>query len=110
MTFSVDARDVELYSGASFGFKGLFDEEGKESWESKIMSDEDYKEAMEWSKDFMNKVYKSKTLDELNKNMPSNVPYYLEISDNTVVLNWSCPNRVHGEYHFGFSIVYANIS
>ena len=45
MTFSVDYRDVELYSGASYGFKGFFDEEGNESWNSKIMTDEDYKEA-----------------------------------------------------------------
>ena len=109
MTFSIDYRDVELYSGASYGFKGFFDEEGNESWNSKIMTDEDYKEADEWSKDFMNKLYKSKTLEELKRNIPSNVPYALEIKDNEIIFNWSCPNKINGEYSFGFEINYASL-
>lgn len=110
MTFTVDARDVELYNGATYGFKGLFDEDGNESWKSKIMTEEDFKEAYEWSKDFMNKIYKSKTLEELNKNIPTNIPYSLELKENTIIFNWTCPNRVVGEYWFGFEIIYANIS
>lgn len=110
MTFTVDARDVELYSGATYGFKGLFDEEGNESWKSKINTEEDFKKAHEWSKDFMNKLYKSKTLEELKKNIPVNVPYFLEIKDNEIIFNWSCPNRISGEYRFGFNIIYAPIS
>lgn len=31
MTFTVDYRDVELYVGSSFGFKGLFFELGNVS-------------------------------------------------------------------------------
>lgn len=110
MTFSVDYRDVELHSSASYGFKGFFDEEGNESWNSKIMTDEDYKEAHEWSKDFMNKLYKSKTLEELKRNIPSNVPYALEIKDNEIIFTWSCPNGLNGEYSFGFEINYASLS
>lgn len=110
MTFTVDARDVELYTGATYGFKGLFDEDGKESWESKTRTEKEFKEAYEWSEDFMNKIYKSKTLEELKKNIPVNVPYFLEIEDNKIIFNWSCPNRISGEYHFGFEIIYANIS
>lgn len=110
MTFIVDARDVELYTGATYGFKGLFDEDGNESWKSNIMTDEDFKEAYEWSKDFMNKLYKSKTLEELKKNIPANVPYSLEMKNNEIIFNWTCPNRVVGEYCFGFEIIYANIS
>lgn len=110
MTFTVDARDVELYTSATYGYKGMFDEEGNESWKSKLMTEEDFREAYEWSKDFMNKVYKSKTLEELNKNIPTNVPYSLELIENKIILNWTCPNRIVGEYHFGFEINYANIS
>lgn len=110
MKFTVDARDVELYTSATHGFKGLFDEDGKESWESKTMTNEDYKEAYEWSSDFMNKIYKSKTLEELKKNIPTNIPYSIELKDNEIIFNWTCPNRIVGEYTFGFDIVYANIS
>lgn len=110
MTFTVDARDVELYTSANYGFKGLFDEDGKESWESKTMTDEDYKEAYKWSEDFMNKIYKSKTLEELKKGIPNNVPYSLELMENKIIFSWTCPNRIVGEYHFGFEINYANIS
>ena len=110
MTFTVDDRDVQLYTSATYGFKGLFDEEGNESWKSKTMTDEDFKEAYEWSKDFIDKIYKSNTLNELKKRIPVNVPYFLEIKENKIILTWSCPNRVSGEYHLGFEIVYANIS
>ena len=110
MTFTVDYRDVELYTSVTHGFKGFFDEEGNESWKSKINTEEDFKKAHEWSKDFMNKLYKSKTLEELRKNIPVNVPYYLEMKDNEIIFNWSCPNRIGGEYRFGFNIIYANIS
>ena len=49
MTFNVDARDVELFSGNFYGF---FDEKGIEWADSEIMSEEDYAEAKEWSKNF----------------------------------------------------------
>lgn len=110
MIFNVDYRDVELYTSATYGFKGLFDEDGKESWESKTMTDEDFKEAYEWSKDYLDKAFNSKTLEELRKNIRPNIPYYIELNDNKIIFNWSCPNRIHGEYHFGFNIIYANIS
>ena len=110
MTFTVDYRDVELYVGSSFGFKGLFDEEGKESYESKTRTEEEFKEAYEWSNDYLDKVYNSKTLDGLIKNISPKIPYSLELKDNEVVFNWTCPNRIFGEFRFGFNIVYANIS
>jgi len=111
MTFTVDARDVELYVGSSFGFKGLFDEDGKESYESKTRTEEEFKEAYEWSNDYLlDKFYKAKTLVDLQKVIPTNLPYFMEINDNEVVLNWSCPNRIHGEFRFGFRIIYANLS
>ena len=110
MTFSVDYRDVELHSGASYGFKGFFDEEGNKSWNSKIMSDEDYKEAHEWSKIWLDKIYKSKTLEDFIKGIPSKVPYSIEIKDDEIIFTWSCPNGLNGEFTFGFEVVYANIS
>lgn len=110
MTFNVDYRDVELYLGASFGFKGLFDEEGAESWKSKIKTEEDFKEAFEWSNDYLDKVYNAKTLADLVKNISPKIPYSLELKDDEIILNWTCPNRIFGEFHFGFKIIYANIS
>ena len=110
MTFTVDARDVELYNGATLGYKGMFDEDGKESWESKTRTEEDFKEAYEWTKEHLSKVFDVKTLEELIKKIPSNLPYFMDIDDNEIVFNWSCPNRIHGEFRFGFNIIYANIS
>lgn len=110
MTFNVDYRDVELYVGASFGFKGLFDEEGAESWKSKIKTEEDFKKAFEWSNDYLDKVYNAKTLADLVKNISPKIPYSLELKDDEIILNWTCPNRIFGEFHFGFKIIYANIS
>ena len=110
MTFNVDYRDVELYVGASFGFKGLFDEEGAESWKSKIKTEEDFEEAFEWSNDYLDKVYNAKTLADLVKNISPKIPYSLELKDDEIILNWTCPNRIFGEFHFGFKIIYANIS
>ena len=34
----------------------------------------------------------------------------LEIKDNEIIFSWSCPNRVNGEYSFGFEINYASLS
>lgn len=111
MTFTVDYRDVELYVGASFGFKGLFDDDGKESYESKIMTEEEFKKAYEWSNEnLINKFYKVKTLEELNKIIKPNLPYYMEISNNEVIFTWRCPNRISGEFKFGFKINYASLS
>ena len=110
MTFNVNYNDVELYVGASFGFKGLFDEEGAESWKSKIKTEEDFKEAFEWSNDYLDKVYNAKTLADLVKNISPKIPYSLELKDDEIILNWTCPNRIFGEFHFGFKINYANIS
>ena len=110
MTFNVNYNDVELYVGASFGFKGLFDEEGAESWKSKIKTEEDFKEAFEWSNDYLDKVYNAKTLADLVKNISPKIPYSLELKDDEIILNWTCPNRIFGEFHFGFKIIYANIS
>lgn len=110
MTFNVNYNDVELYLGASFGFKGLFDEEGAESWKSKIKTEEDFKEAFEWSNDYLDKVYNAKNLADLVKNISPKIPYSLELKDDEIILNWTCPNRIFGEFHFGFKIIYANIS
>ena len=36
--------------------------------------------------------------------------YYKKIKDNEIIFNWSCPNKINGEFKFGFEVVYANIS
>lgn len=110
MIFNVDFRDVRIYSGASHGFRDFYDEDGVESWKSKKITDETWKEANEWTKPWLNKIYKSDTLAEFIKGIPSYVPYSLELKDNEIIFDWSCPNRLNGEYTFGFEIIYANIS
>ena len=110
MTFNVDYRDVELWVSAGNGFKELYDEDGNESYKSKIKTDEDFKQAYDWSDSLLNKIYKAKTLDELKKMIPTNVPYSLEIEDDEIVFIWSCPNRIWGKFTFAFKIIYANIS
>ena len=110
MEFRVDYRNVELYSGASYGFKGFFDEEGNESWKSKTMTDEDYRNAQDWTATWMNKIYKSDTLADFVKGIPVNIAYYLEIQDNEIVFAWTCPNGLNGEYTFGFGITAAELS
>ena len=110
MTFSVDYRDVELFVSASNGFKELYDEDGNESYKSKLKTNEDFQQAYEWSDSLLNKIYKVVSLDELKKVIPTNVPYSLEIEDDEIVFIWSCPNRVWGKFTFGYKISYANIS
>lgn len=110
MVFGVDARDVELIDGASYGFQDVYDEEGNDSFKSKIMTDEDFREAKEWSNKIFDKIHKAKTLQQLKDSIPTNLPYFIEIIDNEIIFNWSCPNRCNVEYTFGFRINYANIS
>ena len=85
-------------------------EEGKESYESKTRTEEEFKEAYEWSNEHLDKVYYSKTLADLIKNISPKIPYSLELKDNEIILNWTCPNGIFGEFRFGFKIIYANIS
>lgn len=108
---TIREKDIELYTSATHGFRGFFDENGEDLRFSKLSNTEElYHEAYDWSKIWLDKIYKSKTLEDFIKGIPSKVPYSIEIKDNEIIFNWSCPNRVNGEYRFGFEIVYANIS
>ena len=104
MRFTVDSRDIELWTSASYGFKGFFDENGNDDY-----SQEMYDKAMNFSDVWLNKIYKAKTLDDMINGIPTKIPYSLEIKNNVVILNWTCPNGLVGEYQWGFEVTFAQI-
>ena len=87
MTFTVDAKYVELIDGASYGFRDVYDEEGNDSFKSKIMTDEDFREAKYWSNKIFDKIHKAKTLQQLKDSIPTNLPYSIEINDDEIIFN-----------------------
>lgn len=108
---TIREKDIELYTSFSHGFRGFFDENGEDLRFSKLSNAEElYHEANEWTKPWLDKIYKSKTLEDFIKGIPSKVPYSIEIKDNEIIFDWSCPNGLNGEFKFGFEVNYANIS
>ena len=108
---TIREKDIELYTSVSHGFRGFFDENGEDLRFSKLSNAEElYHEAHDWSKIWLDKIYKSKTLEDFIKGIPSKVPYSIEIKDDEIIFTWLCPNGLNGEFTFGFEVVYANIS
>ena len=100
---TIREKDIEVFTTAISGFRDFYDENDKRIHD---ISEEDYDKALI----FLDNFNKVKTVEDIKKAIPVNVPYSLEIMDNTLVLTWSVNKYVYGKMLWNFEIIYAPVS
>ena len=99
---TIREKDIEVFTMASSGFKGFYDENNKRVFD---ISEYWHNEAME----FLARFNKVKTVEDIKKAIPNNIGYSLDIIDNELILSWSVNEHVYGMMIWNFEIVYGAI-
>ena len=99
---TIKEKDIEVFTMASSGFKGFYDENDKRV---RDISQEDYDKA----DIILEKFNNVKTVEDIKKAIPTNVGYSLDFIDNRLVLSWSVNEYVYGMMTWNFEIIYGAI-
>ena len=99
---TIREKDIEVFTMASSGFKGFYDENNKRVFD---ISEYWHNEAME----FLARFHKVKTVEDIKKEIPNNIGYSLDIIDNELILSWSVNEHVYGMMTWNFEIIYGAI-